>query len=159
MVSRWFMSAVLLRERDVLESELTAGELLARSFVSDHHLPQLLRAAREERFGGHVRSASGCGPEKICGVMHANRKLSVLCHCMAGTDARGALDNGRVKPTVHHAPRCVVILPEVNVAGRRIDVGAREHGTEVFREHDRVIEKIVRVRRECPTTIYGARLA
>jgi hypothetical protein len=77
--------------------------------------PQLLDTALLQGLGDNLGAARGSRAQEIGRIVHTDRELPPVPHRQAGAEAGGGFDGGGVDTAVHHAPRRVVIRPEVDV--------------------------------------------
>src|SRR5699024_1900301 len=120
------------RQGHVLQAQLTAGELLAGAGIGDDDLPQLLGPTLVEGAGLDIDAGAGARTQEVGGVVDADGEFPAIGHGVAGADAGGAFDDGRVDTAVDHAPRGVVVLTEFGmvIAPRSSDFQRRGQPTE-----------------------------
>src|SRR5215212_1997545 len=101
-------------QRDVLQAQLAAGDLLAVVGAGYDDLPQLLAFALHDRLGDDLDPSLRHRPQEVRGVVDPDGELFPLLHRGRGAQTGRALDGGRVHPAVHDSPRRVVPLVEVD---------------------------------------------
>src|SRR5699024_979667 len=69
--------------------------------------------------GLDVDAGAGARTQEVGGVVDADGEFPAIGHGVAGADAGGAFDDGRVDTAVDHAPRGVVVLTEFGMSPRR----------------------------------------
>src|SRR5215208_4385553 len=101
-------------QRDVLQAQLAAGDFLAVVGAGYDDLPQLLAFALHDRLGDDLDPSLPHRPQEIRGIADPHGELPPLLHRGRSAYAGRALDGGGVHATVHHTPRRMVTLAEVD---------------------------------------------
>src|SRR4030081_37070 len=87
-----------------------------------------------------TRPFVGGGAEEVRDVVDADGKLTAIEDGGRRPDAGGALDRGRVRAAVHHAPRGVLVRTELDPRDHPVQTDRLERHPERFQEWARVIE-------------------
>src|SRR5215210_4522359 len=82
----------------------------------DDHLPELLDLALHDRLGDHVYPPLLHRPQEVGAVADPDSKLAFLLYGDRSPHAGCALDCCGVDAAVHHAPRRMVVLAELDKA-------------------------------------------
>ena len=90
-------------------------------------------------FGDNLGAARGGRAQEIGRIVHTDRELPAVPYRQAGAEAGGGFDGGGVDTALHHAPRGVVIWPEVDVTG---DAGSGQAAQRI-----RLIDQLQRAQR------------
>src|SRR5919199_4347582 len=99
---------------DVLEPHLASGDLFAVLAPRDDHLPELLDPALHDRLGYHVDPPLIHRPQEVGAVAHPYCELASLLHRGRSPYAGRTLDRRGVDAAMHHTPRCMVVLAELD---------------------------------------------
>ena len=97
-----------------VEAYLAAGDLLAVVSAGYDDLPQLLAFALHDRLGDHLHPSVRHRPQEIRVVIDPDGELLSVFHRGRSAEAGRALDGGCVHPAVHHSPRRMVLLIQVD---------------------------------------------